>query len=123
MPPNPIYKLYRERVAYLKELLPFGFTTERNLIIEEMEQRKTYFTKELVTEKTFLRATFLSFIDTQIQKMEGRMQKFPKTKCINLEMHLHGSCFACERIKGNNSALVNEISPLKEAKELIEKEI
>lgn len=32
-------------------------------------------------------------------------EKLPNEKCLNLENHLYGSCFQCERIKGFNAAL------------------
>ena len=45
-------------------------------------------------------------IDSLLKSVEERcdelVKELPKTKCINAENHLFGSCFQCEKIKGNN---------------------
>lgn len=42
----------------------------------------------------------------RIREEIGKMKKqLPKTKCINAENHVFGSCFQCEKIKGFNQAL------------------
>lgn len=44
-----------------------------------------------------------------VKRIEGEVEKerweLPKGKCINLENHMLGSCFQCEKIKGFNLAL------------------
>ncbi|MDO8094420.1 MAG: hypothetical protein Q6360_13160 [Candidatus Brocadiales bacterium] len=39
------------------------------------------------------------------ERVSGMRQELPKQNCLNLESHLMGSCFQCEKIKGHNVAL------------------
>ena len=50
-------------------------------------------------------------VEKEIEDME---KELPKKKCMNLENHLHGSCFQCEKIKGFNQALNEAQTTLKE---------
>lgn len=54
-------------------------------------------------------------LEKDIKEMEGKIQQLPKTKCINAENHLFGSCFQCEKIKGHNACIVDLITQKKEA--------
>lgn len=39
----------------------------------------------------------------ECEKAVPKEEKLPKSKCMNLENHMFGSCFACEKIKGFNT--------------------
>lgn len=59
-----------------------------------------------------------SFIDSLLTKLAEEATKamvveekeLPKTKCLNAENHLFGSCFECEKIKGHNSARADQLA-------------
>ena len=42
------------------------------------------------------------FLSVEVKKLE---QSLPKRKCLNLETHVYGSCFSCEKIKGYNQGI------------------
>ena len=59
-----------------------------------------------------------------VKVIEGLEQSLPKTKCINAENHLFGSCFQCEKIKGFNAALsdiINQLNDMTENRDGFEK--
>ncbi len=49
--------------------------------------------------------TLKAVLESLVEEVEGKRVDMPKRKCINLENHLHGSCFQCEKSKGYNTAL------------------
>lgn len=54
----------------------------------------------------------LSDYNSLKEGVESFRENLPKTKCMNAENHLFGSCFACESIKGNNRAIDSVLSLL-----------
>lgn len=51
-------------------------------------------------------------IKESMEVVEEQEQKLTKRKCLNAESHLFGSCFSCEKIKGNNEAVSNILTSL-----------
>ncbi len=51
-------------------------------------------------------------LDGIIKRVKGMKQELPKGKCYNLENHLLGRCFDCEKIKGRNEVLEDLLAKL-----------
>lgn len=62
--------------------------------------------KELIDFITQIKDnTKTSLIKGIMEDLEGMKDNLPKEKCMNLENHMFGSCFQCEKSKGRNKGI------------------
>jgi len=52
-----------------------------------------------------VRRIMIAVRDATAKACEVEEREKPKTKCINIENHLFGSCFSCKEIDGWNNAV------------------
>lgn len=109
----------RELKAFEKEF-PL-ITNEKFEVIPDSEKDKIKagILEEFIREnakklKLFLSGSHSRLLEQVRLSLVGEIEKenreLPKTKCINAENHLFGSCFSCEKIKGYNSALSDSLA-------------
>ncbi len=108
------YKASREE---LEELWNLNFPKGNWLGKGKMETKYDIMGAVLLS---LLKNSHIALINKMIERLKVKEQKKPKGKCsINGENHMFGSCFGCIRIDRYNLALQDQITYLKEERELI----
>ena len=86
---------------------------------EEAQKRGEGCACGIVEMVTFLRQALEQIRKETIEECEKAVpkeEKLPKSKCMNLENHMFGSCFACEKIKGFNACRSETLANLNNLK-------
>ena len=71
---------------------------------------QSYEFKPLPWAEVFTKDSLIILLEANCERLRGSKKELPKTRCINAENRLFGSCFSCEEIKGFNEALEEKIA-------------
>lgn len=81
---------------------------------EEFDNRFAPYRLNHEDMKSFIRQVEKEAVERERERIvkfvKSLERELPKTKCLNLENHLYGSCFQCEKNKGYNQALEDIIN-------------
>ena len=105
---------HKARLAEFKKLMSQKDTIKITKILFDGETHSLTSVVDSSKIESFLTASYIAYIEAEIQRLEGEKEELPKGKCMNLENHLFSSCFQCEKIKGHNSCLDKQITYLQE---------
>lgn len=116
-----IHKLYLKQVEAWKEIWDLNFKQKETYLGKGMDELKLDAMRTISLSSRH--KDTIELLEAEIERKKGLRKEKPKGKCMNLENHLHGSCFECKKIDGFNEAIDEDISYLEEQLKLIKKEI
>ncbi len=95
------------------ELFHHDFFTEKNLTIEEMEQRKTYYTKELISVKRFISQVEDSAIERVLGEIERGMPEERRTDILTSKNKVSVASFINEEINTYRTAILDLLKSIR----------
>lgn len=104
-----LFQTYREKMRYFESICSCE-------VVHDIDKCPTLKAKERAYHIT------LCMLDGVIDMLEGMRVELPKEACTNLESHIYGSCFECERTKGRNDTLDRVIEKIKKQEKMIDNE-